>query len=152
MSGDVTWFELPPPPLSRTTVERWTRGGSVPIGRRPHYAVGDSTALRLVASPGETPWTNPLTTTAGELWVAGDALALGYVRNSGDDGGSTRSAFRVAPDGNTRWFQTGDVCRYAGDELFCVGRVDNQVKIRGHRVALEAIEVPYVRNTRHLNV
>ncbi|KAF4449387.1 Enniatin synthase [Fusarium austroafricanum] len=44
------------------------------------------------------------------------------------------------PDG-TKFYRTGDLARYASDgSIVCLGRVDSQVKIRGQRVELGAVE------------
>jgi amino acid adenylation domain-containing protein len=71
----------------------------------------------------------------GELWVAGRGLALGY---HGDEG-RTRDKFVVwAGD---RWYRTGDVALYNPDGVLeFLGRADNQVKIRGHRIELAEVE------------
>ena len=68
----------------------------------------------------------------GELWLAGPALALGYV-----DRPELEASRFVTHDG-TRWYRTGD--RVRGPELAFVGRVDRQLKIRGQLVSPEEIE------------
>ena len=38
-------------------------------------------------------------------------------------------------------YRTGDICKFRKDgEIYCMGRIDNQVKIRGLRIELEEIE------------
>ena len=41
-----------------------------------------------------------------------------------------------------RWYYTGDLVEYVapGGPLVFLGRVDNQIKLRGHRIELEAID------------
>lgn len=72
---------------------------------------------------------------AGELWIGGRSVALGY------RGDPSRSADRFVEHGGMRWYRTGDRARYdsAGSIEF-LGRVDNQVKVRGHRVELGEVE------------
>ena len=78
---------------------------------------------------------------AGELYLAGDQLARGYLH----DEELTRERFiEVDPAGpipEERLYRTGDLCRWREDgEMEFLGRVDQQVKIRGFRVELEEIE------------
>jgi amino acid adenylation domain-containing protein len=67
---------------------------------------------------------------AGQLVVGGPQLSLGYV---GDDALTTRAFGDL--DGQ-RAYWTGDVVRWHADKdtLEFLGRVDDQVKINGHRV------------------
>ncbi|SCK38965.1 amino acid adenylation domain-containing protein [Streptomyces sp. WMMB 322] len=79
--------------------------------------------------------------TAGELALAGDQLARGYLH----DDERTRHSFPApAPDGpipEQRIYRTGDLCRWTETgELEFLGRADRQVKIRGHRIELDEIE------------
>jgi amino acid adenylation domain-containing protein len=72
----------------------------------------------------------------GVLLVASETMMAGYWRR--DD--LTEAA--IIRDGNgTRWYVTGDlVVENAAGDLVFLGRVDNQVKLRGHRIELEAID------------
>lgn len=64
----------------------------------------------------------------GELLVGGAALAIGYLNRPE----LTEDRFVRVPQ---RWYRTGDLCRWAPDgNLEWLGRLDSQVKIRGHRV------------------
>ena len=78
--------------------------------------------------------------TPGELWLCGDQLAYGYWNNPT----ATRSAFVQYPlnaPQSELWYRTGDVVsRQAGVGLSFRGRLDRQVKLRGYRIELQAIE------------
>jgi amino acid adenylation domain-containing protein len=75
----------------------------------------------------------------GELYIGGDGVARGYL-NQPD---LTAARFPADPFGTNgaRLYRTGDLARFRPDgNVEYLGRVDNQVKIRGHRVELEEIE------------
>ncbi|MEZ5963148.1 MAG: amino acid adenylation domain-containing protein [Planctomycetota bacterium] len=76
----------------------------------------------------------------GELCIAGLSLARGYL---GQDE-LTATRFPVHPELG-RIYRTGDLVRRddAG-RLFFLGRTDSQVKVRGHRVELGAVEAALV--------
>jgi amino acid adenylation domain-containing protein len=70
--------------------------------------------------------------TAGELCIAGDGLARGYLNNPG----LSADTFVVNPfDGKERIYRTRDLARWLpGGTIEFLGRIDQQVKVRGFRV------------------
>ncbi|WP_455812809.1 amino acid adenylation domain-containing protein [Pseudomonas graminis] len=72
----------------------------------------------------------------GELWIGGRGVALAYW------GDAEQSAERFITDAQgVRWYRTGDRgCYNADGVLIFLGRLDQQVKIRGHRVEPGEIE------------
>ena len=74
--------------------------------------------------------------TVGEIHISGAGLALGY---HGDPAKTAERFFVRRVDG-LRLYCTGDLGRYMpGGEIEFLGREDQQVKIRGHRVELGEI-------------
>ncbi|WP_419589330.1 AMP-binding enzyme, partial [Thiolapillus sp.] len=75
---------------------------------------------------------------AGELHIAGDGLARGYLNQPE----LTKEKFIDNPfTKGTRLYKTGDLVRYLEDgNIEYLGRIDDQVKIRGFRIELGEIE------------
>ncbi len=81
---------------------------------------------------------------AGELYVGGTGVGRGYL----EDGGRTAEVFLPDPfspslDGGDgrRLYRTGDLVRLRPDgRIEFLGRIDHQVKVRGHRIELGEIE------------
>lgn len=76
---------------------------------------------------------------AGELFIGGECLARGY-RNQAQE-----TAARFVPDPRPqhsgRLYRTGDIGKRLDDGRFeWIGRNDDQVKVRGHRVELGGVE------------
>src|SRR4030095_16704359 len=75
----------------------------------------------------------------GELYIGGDGLANGYLNRPG----LTDERFLENPfDAHGgKLYKTGDEVRYRSDgEIEYLGRLDFQVKVRGHRIELGEVE------------
>ncbi|MGB5009056.1 MAG: AMP-binding protein [Candidatus Dechloromonas phosphoritropha] len=73
--------------------------------------------------------------TQGELVIAGDQLADGYLE------AAELTAARFPVLGGKRCYKTGDMALRESDTRFhCLGRIDNQVKVLGYRVELEEVD------------
>jgi len=73
----------------------------------------------------------------GHLCISGTGLAIGYIHNEI----LSNERFIYSRHVNERIYRTGDLAqRLANGEYVFVGRVDNQLKIRGYRVEIEEVE------------
>lgn len=73
----------------------------------------------------------------GELYLGGVQVASGYLNRP------ELSAERFVPDpaGTGRLYRTGDLCWWTPQgQLAFVGRIDDQVKLRGHRIELGEVQ------------
>lgn len=103
---------------------------SIPIGRPIA-----NTQLYVLSRHGSP---SPIGT-PGELFIAGDGVARGYLFRE------ELTGQRFVPDpfrgGSARMYKTGDLARYRADgNVEFIGRNDHQVKIRGYRIELGEIE------------
>jgi len=112
-----TWFRLPTPPVSDFE--------SLPIGRPcAHYEVTLRDDAGRPVAAGEV----------GEICVAGPGVMLGYWRRP-----CLTAASRIG--GRADSYRTGDLGCWRDDGmLMLMGRRDHQVKVRGHRIELLALE------------
>jgi D-alanine--poly(phosphoribitol) ligase subunit 1 len=109
-------------------------GGVVPIGfpfESQIAALCDAEGRYVMAREG----------VEGELVVSGSQISLGYW----EDPAQTEARFPTHLIGDPhgrRWYKTGDLVRYEEATGFrFLGRIDDQVKVRGHRVELAEVEV-----------
>ncbi|XP_029169302.1 uncharacterized protein LOC114939219 [Nylanderia fulva] len=125
--GDVTYYLL----NKRTQLQGMEK---VPIGRPIDnciiYLVNKD--MRLIPQ-GEV----------GELIVAGRNLAAGYLCER-DTRKFLDNPHAIDPE-YPKIFRTGDYAKIVKDLLIYEGRVDSQIKVRGHRVDLTEVEKIIVR-------
>jgi amino acid adenylation domain-containing protein len=75
----------------------------------------------------------------GELYIGGDGLARGYLNRP--ELTSEKFVTNPCDEDGGKLYRTGDEVRYrAGGEIEYLGRLDFQVKVRGHRIELGEVE------------
>lgn len=103
--------------------------GVVPIGW-PF----DGHRVRIIDPVGRTLGENE----EGELCLAGPQIAPGYLK---DPVRTAERFVRFEDDAHTVWYRTGDLAKRNKDGcLFYLGRIDDQVQVRGFRVELQEID------------
>lgn len=85
---------------------------------------------------------------AGHIFIGGDGLAKGYYNNLD----LTKEKFITNPFNKAeRIYDTGDLGRWLPNgNIGFLGREDNQVKIRGHRIELAEIEMALLQYSENL--
>jgi non-ribosomal peptide synthetase-like protein len=143
--------------LPRDVADEWSRGRRLVNGYGPTECAvtavrGPVTANGRAVSigrpiPGMRAWVldpsleEVADGETGELCLGGVGLARGYW-NAPE---LTATKFPVHPRLG-RIYRTGDLARRDSDgSLLCLGRIDSQVKLRGHRIELQEIEAQLAR-------
>ena len=104
----------------------------VPVG----YPLPDITVI--LADP-ESPVVSEKTNLAvGECLVSGSQISSGYFNNPDED--SRRFGRFVTERPVTQFYRSGDILELVDGLYYFKGRVDNQVKLLGHRIELEGVE------------
>ncbi|MGB8988836.1 MAG: amino acid adenylation domain-containing protein, partial [Candidatus Sulfotelmatobacter sp.] len=105
--------------------------GSIPIGRPLA-----NTSIYILDSHRNPVPVNVI----GEIYIGGHGLARGYL-NRPELTAERFVANGLTPERSPRLYRTGDLGRFRSDgEIEYLGRIDNQVKLRGLRIELGEIE------------
>jgi amino acid adenylation domain-containing protein len=147
--------EACPPALAR----EWSKGRSFYNGYGPTETSICASICRIAGLPGDAvtvpigraitntriyvvdPDLNPLPAgSPGELYISGANVTRGYLRRPG----LTAEHFLpdpIATEPGARMYRSGDLGRYRADgELEFLGRIDDQVKVRGIRIEPGEVE------------
>jgi amino acid adenylation domain-containing protein len=109
-----------------STVAKVPAEGPIPIG----HPIANTTVRVLDTSGNDLP-----IGAVGELLIGGRGLAVGY------RGRPDLTADKFIEHEGERLYRTGDLGRWRADGILeCLGRTDNEEKIRGFRVAIEEVE------------
>ncbi|MDG0803092.1 non-ribosomal peptide synthetase [Pectobacterium polaris] len=112
--------------------------GSVPIGRpiknTIEFILDDNL---LPVKQGEV----------GHLYIGGDGLSRGYWNRDDLNQEKFINVSLPGQENLLRLYKTGDLGLQRSDGIFMYhGRIDNQIKIRGHRIECEEIEYHIIKN------
>lgn len=138
IAPDIGWINGYGPTEATITATIWQRpagapphdpGTDVPIGR----PLGHAKAVLRAPDGSLTP-----DGAEGLLWIGGAAVTRGYLHGPAE----TAAAFVDDPwHPGERLYNTGDRAVWGEDEqLRFLGRIDRQIKLRGHRIDLHQIE------------
>lgn len=151
---DIECVALAGEPCPQPLAERWARACRLWIGCGPtevtivntlgEYRCGSGEVDIGAPTPNNTVYVlddamRPCAVgETGEMWAGGDCVSRGYIGNP------RLSGERYRPDpflgGDRLMFRTRDLGRWTADgRLVHLGRVDDQVKVRGFRVELDAV-------------
>ncbi len=121
--------------INNLSLETGMETGPVSVGR----PIANTTAYIL------DPQLQPVSIgVPGELYLGGVGLAKGY---RGRPQQTADRFLKVSSVGGERLYRTGDVAvRRADGAIEIQGRTDNQVKVRGYRFELEAVEAAVLRH------
>jgi len=121
----VTVYELSASPVDVVPIGRpWGDVEVRIIDRDAEITSADDLSAVADVAPGEL----------GELWVLAASVMVGYLHAP-----ELTSERCVKTDRGT-WYRTGDLVSSSDGLLRLAGRVDHQVKVRGVRLELEAVE------------
>ena len=129
-------------PTETSIVSHWCR---IPraLPRQDSVPVGTPLpGMRVTLLDGDQPVASG---GVGESFVCGSQVSAGYWA----DPLQTEKAFVSDPVGgnpHVKAYRTGDLLRQEGGLYYYVGRVDSQVKVRGHRVELGEVENTLLAN------
>jgi amino acid adenylation domain-containing protein len=123
--------------VTRYPCSRDDDGESVPIG-----SAIDNTELYILDED-----LNPVAPgLPGELYIGGRCLGRGYL-NRPDLTAERFLPNPFNPEGEARMYRTGDLCRFLDNgAIDFLGRIDDQVKVRGVRIELGEVEKAFAAN------
>ncbi|GAA0272103.1 hypothetical protein GCM10010302_07100 [Streptomyces polychromogenes] len=151
-------------PGAPAVVNRWSRGRQLINVFGPTEATVNASFFRCAGEVRATPpigrpvdntrlyvldaWLRPVPVgVPGEVYIGGAGVARGYLGRAG----LSATRFVADPFGGagSRLYRTGDLARLLADgNVEFLGRMDDQVKLRGFRVELGEIEAAFAEHPR----